>query len=340
MESIQQIAVRAVEEICKTIQAVGLENVGKLAKALLPASTRMTLEIIQSCIEEMDQSLVYAAKVQRRQDGITVKERAVERTVTTELGDLHYRRTYFALPDGSYAYILDHLIGVEAYERFSKELIAEVLQAATVKSYQHAIDSTKQEMSRQTVLNRLVALDDLVTPVERMEETPETLDIFADEDHVHLTPKGRAIVPLVTITEGMDESDPKRHKTIHPIHLAAFGMTAEAFRENVIAVLTQRYDLDKVKQINVHGDGAPWIQALQQLIPHSRLVLDGYHLEKELRSFLRLDGAKQYAAAIRQTMKKDDYEAFERYCESIYAKQTTENGQEKVRDFGVLLLFA
>ena len=85
MESIQQIAVRAVEEICKTIQAVGLENVGKLAKALLPASTRMTLEIIQSCIEEMDQSLVYAAKVQRRQDGITVKERAVERTVTTEL---------------------------------------------------------------------------------------------------------------------------------------------------------------------------------------------------------------------------------------------------------------
>ena len=122
MESIQQIAVRAGEEIFKTIQDIGLEDVGKLTKALLPASTRMTLEIIQSCIEEMDQSLVYAAKAQRRQDGITVKERAVERTVITELGDLHYRRTYFALPDGSYAYILDHLIGVEAYERFSKEL--------------------------------------------------------------------------------------------------------------------------------------------------------------------------------------------------------------------------
>ena len=319
MESIQQIAVKAVEEIFKTIQDIGLEDVGKLVKALLPASTRMTLEIVQSCIEEMDQSLVYAAKAQRRKDRIRVKERAVERTVTTELGDLHYRRTYFALPDGTYAYILDHLIGVEAYERFSKELIAEVLEAATVKSYQHAIQSTKQEMSRQTVHNRLVALDDLVTPVERVEETPETLDIFADEDHVHLTPKGKAIVPLVTITEGMDTSNPKRHKTIHPIHMAAFGMTAEAFRENVNAVLTERYDLDKVKQINVHGDGAPWIEALQQLIPHSRLVLDGYHLEKELRSFLRLEGAKQYAAAIRQAMKKDDYEAFERYCESIYS---------------------
>ena len=86
MESIQQIAVKAVEEIFKTIQDIGLEDVGKLVKALLPASTRMTLEIVQSCIEEMDQSLVYAAKAQRRKDRIRVKERAVERTVTTELG--------------------------------------------------------------------------------------------------------------------------------------------------------------------------------------------------------------------------------------------------------------
>lgn len=334
MESIQQIAVRAVEEIFKTIQETGLNNVGKAVSALAPVASRMTLEIIETCIEEMDHSLVNAAKAQRRKDGITVKERAVERTVTTELGELHYKRTYFAMPDGSYAYILDHLIGVEAYERFSKELIAEVLEAATVKSYQYAIDSTKQEMSRQTVHNRLVALDDLVMPVERAEKTPETLDIFADEDHVHLTPRGKAIVPLVTITEGMDTSNPKRHKTIHPLHIAAFGMTAEAFRENVNAVLTERYDLDKVKQINVHGDGAPWIDALQQLIPHSRPVLDEYHLEKELRSFLRLEGAKQYASVIRQAMKKEDgYEAFERYCESIFQRQTTEKGQENVRDF-------
>jgi len=334
MESIQQIAVKAVEEILKTIQETGLNNVGKAVSALAPIASRMTLEIIETCIEKMDHSLVNAAKVQRRKDGITVKERAVERTVTTELGELHYKRTYFAMPDGSYAYILDHLIGVEAYERFSKELIAEVLEAATVKSYQYAIDSTKKELSRQTVHNRLVALDDLVMPVERAEKTPETLDIFADEDHVHLTPKGKAIVPLVTITEGMDTSNPKRHKTIHPIHIAAFGMTAEAFRENVNAVLTERYDLDHVKQINVHGDGAPWIEALQQLISHSRPVLDGYHLEKELRSFLRLEGAKQYASAIRQAMKKEDgYEAFKGYCESIFQRQTTEKGRENVRDF-------
>lgn len=334
MKSITQIAIKAVEEITKTIQENGMNNIGKTIKTLVPIVSTMTLEIIELCIEEMDQSLVSAAKAQRRIDSITVKERAVERVITTELGDLRYKRTYFALPNGSYAYILDNIIGVQAYERYSKELIAEVLEASTVKSYQHAIESTKQEMSRQTVHNRLVALDDLVMPVERVEETPETLDIFADEDHVHLSPKGKAMVPLVTITEGIDTSNPKRHKTIHPIHIASFGTTAEAFRENVNAVLTEHYDLDKVKQINVHGDGAPWIKSLQQLLPHSRLVLDGYHMEKQLRPFLRLKGAKQYASAIRQAMKKEDgYEAFERYCESIFKLQTSEEDQEKVKDF-------
>ena len=334
MEIIQQIAVKAVEEIFESVKIAGLSDIGKTIKTLTPVVSRTVLSILTAFLEEMDEALVTGAKKLRREDGITVKERCVSRTWLTEMGELTYKRTYFKLRDGSYVYLLDHIIGVESYERISKELVADILQAATVKSYQQAIDSTKQEISRQAVHNRLVALDDLVMSVERMEETPETLDIFADEDHVHLTPKGQAIVPLVTITEGMDVSNPKRHKTIHPFHIGAYGAAADAFKENVVAVLTERYDLGNVKQINIQGDGAPWIQGLQQVIPHSRLVLDGYHLEKELRSFLRLEGAGCYAKAIRDSMcKEDGYEAFERYCESIFSKQTTEKGQDKVRKF-------
>ena len=334
MEIIQQIAIKAVEEIFESVKATGINDIGKTVKALTPVVSRTVLSILTAFLEEMDEALVIGAKALRKEDGITVKERNVPRTWLTELGELTYKRTYFRLRDGSFVYLLDHIIGVESYERISKELVADLLQASTVKSYQQAIDSTRQEISRQTVHNRLVALDDLVMPVERVKDTPETLDIFADEDHVHLTPKGQAIVPLVTITEGIDVSNPKRHKTIHPIHVAAFGMTPDAFRENVLAVLTERYDLDKVKQINIHADCGQWIRGLHQLIPHSRLVLDGYHLEKELRSFLRLEGAGCYAGAIHDSMrKKDGYEAFERYCEAVFSKQTTEKEQKKVRDF-------
>ncbi len=334
MEIIQQIALKTVEEIFESVKISGLNDIGKAIKELKPVVSRTVLSVLTAFLEEMDEALVTGAKALRKEDGITVKERSVPRVWLTELGELTYKRTYFRLRDGSYVYLLDHVIGVESYERISKELLADILQASTVKSYQQAIDSTKQGISRQTVHNRLVALNDLVMPVARMKETPETLDIFADEDHVHLTPKGKAIVPLVTITEGMDESNPKRHKTIHPFHIGAYGTAPDAFKENVVAVLTGRYDLEKVKQINIQGDGAPWIQGLQQVIPHSRLVLDGYHLEKELRSFLRLEGAKPYAKAIRDSMRDEDgYEDFERYSEIIYSRQTTEDGQEKVRKF-------
>ena len=334
MDIIQQIAVKAVEEIYESVKETGLNDIGKTIKALTPVVSRTVLNIVTAFLESMDEDLASGAKALRKEDGITVKERDVPRSWLTELGELTYKRTYFRLRDGSFVYLLDHIIGVESYERISKEVVADILQAATVKSYQQAIESTKQDISRQTVHNRLVALDDLVMPVERVEETPETLDIFADEDHVHLTPKGQAIVPLVTITEGIDISNPKRHKTIHPIHVAAFGMEPDAFKENVLAVLTERYDLEKVKQINIHGDSGPWIRGLQELIAHSRLVLDGYHLEKELGSFQRLEGAGSYAKAIRDSMcKEDGYKAFERYCKAIFIKQTTEKGQDKVRKF-------
>ena len=332
MEIIQQIAVKAVEEIYESVKATGLNNIGKTVKSLRSVVSKTVLNLLTSFLEEMDEALVTGAKALRREDGITVKERGIPRTWLTELGELTYKRTYFRLRDGSFVYLLDHVIGVESYERISKELVADILQAATVKSYQHAIDSTKQEISRQTVHNRLAALDDLVVPVERVENTPETLDIFADEDHVHLTPKGQAIVPLVTITEGIDVSNPKRHKTIHPIHVAAFGMAPDAFKENVLAVLTERYDLDKVKQINIQADGGSWIQGLQQSIPHSRLVMDGYHLEKELRRFLRVEGVN--ARTVRQMLcKKDGYEDFEKYCESIFTDVESDQDQETVRNF-------
>ena len=115
MEIIQQIAVKAVEEIYETIQGTGLNNIGKAIKALAQVVSRTVLNVITAHLEEMDETLVTGAKALRKEDKITVKERAVPRTWLTELGELTYRRTYFKLPDGSYAYLLDHVIGVECY---------------------------------------------------------------------------------------------------------------------------------------------------------------------------------------------------------------------------------
>ena len=123
MAIIQQIAVKAVEEIFESVKASGLNDIGKTIKALTPVVSRTVLKLLTAFLEDMDRSLVTGAKALRREDGITVKERDVPRTWLTELGELTYKRTYFRLRDGSFVYLLDHIIGVESYERISKELV-------------------------------------------------------------------------------------------------------------------------------------------------------------------------------------------------------------------------
>ena len=100
MEIIQQIAVKAVEEIFESVKGTGLSDIGKTIKALTPVVSRTVLSILTAFLEKMDEDLVTGAKALRREDGITVKERNVSRTWLTELGELTYKRTYFRLRDG------------------------------------------------------------------------------------------------------------------------------------------------------------------------------------------------------------------------------------------------
>ena len=90
----------------------------------MPTSHEMVLKILSAVIREMNESLEIEAKAQRRKDGITIKQRGVGRDYETKLGLLHYERTYFQMADGSYVYLIDHLIGVEPYTRISNGLIA------------------------------------------------------------------------------------------------------------------------------------------------------------------------------------------------------------------------
>ena len=87
-EIIAQTAGRLVEEIFKTIEKVGMSNVGKTAEELFAVLKNGTLEVLAAAIGEMD-AAVLSAKKERKSDGLTVKERNVPRTFTTSLGELH-----------------------------------------------------------------------------------------------------------------------------------------------------------------------------------------------------------------------------------------------------------
>ena len=327
---ITQITVSLVEGILKTIEKNGISDIGETAESLLSVLKGGALELLSAVIEETD-SAILNAKKDRKTDGITVKQRNVPRTVITSLGELKFNRTYFQLADGSMAYLTDQLIGIESFERVTKALCAELVQNTATMSMQKAVKVTGAPVSRQTVNNKVLAMKDAVTEVSRVANTPSELHIFADEDHVHLRPKRSAIVPLVTVTEGIDTSDPKRHKTISPVHFQGYGMDNHTFMENVVAAIYEKYDMDNVEKVYIHADGGKWIKTLGALMPKAVFVMDGFHLEKYLKRLFQLKGAAPYASVVCKAIRENDFDSFAKYISSIREKQD-EKGRKELFD--------
>jgi hypothetical protein len=298
-----------------------LQDIGQTAEALFRVVKTETCELLQAILEATDKEIANA-KAERKASGLRVKERNVKRRLQTSLGELEYARTYYETQEGERVYLLDYLIGVESYERVSKALSAKLVNLSAEMSYGKSVKAGEAEVSRQTVSNKVNALKEVVRDVERVEETPEELHLFADEDHVHLKDGRSAIVPLVTITEGIDTSNPKRHQLIDPLHIAGYGMDAEAFNDQVEACVNERYDLNKVKRIYIHGDGASRIVALGERFPNAEHVLDGFHLEKYLKKLGHYNGAAQRMGALRAALKDGNWKTYKKLLGNIYALQT------------------
>ena len=318
---IAQQLVKMQEKILESIHENGLQDIGQTAEALLRVVKTGTCELLQAILEATDNEIANA-KAERKTSGLKVKDRNVKRRLETSMGELEYRRTYYETEDGERIYLLDHLIGVESYERVSKALCAKLVNLSAEMSYGKSVKVGEAEISRQTVSNKVKALKEVVREVERVEETLEELHLFADEDHVHLKDGRSTIVPLVTVTEGIDASNPKRHRLINPLHIAGYGMDAEAFNDQAEACVNERYDLNKVKRIYIHGDGASRIAALGERFPNAEHVLDGFHLEKYLKKLGHYNGAAQRMGALRAALRDGNWKALKKLLGGIYAPQT------------------
>lgn len=58
-----------------------------------------------------------------------------------------------------------------------------------------------------------------------------------------------------------------------------------ALLEEVGQYIEDRYELEKVSQIYLSGDGASWNKAGARFLPNTVFVLDEFHLMKSLKKF-------------------------------------------------------
>ena len=345
--SIQQILTDTLERVMDYYETFGLRELYVMTEDFKAIGEDMMREILRTFFENADKALCEEAKKERKADGFTIKERSVPRAPHTALGELPYKRTYFEAKDGGYVHILDHLLGLDPYVRVDDGVSVGLVNNASVFSFgQSTAIVTGAKISRQTAWKRVQDVGEVAFVPERSGHTPETLHIFADEDHVNLQDGTNTVVPIVTFCAGKDHVSKGRNALIDPVHILGYGLKPEKHWGYVYATMAEQYDMKKVKQIFIYGDGAKWIKGVFDVFPEAVYVMDEYHLEKRLRALLSGEICVTFASRVRAAVGKGDSGAFQKFFYEMLdaVGSTMEEGKgrkkklETVRKNGAFLL--
>lgn len=241
---------------------------------------QVAVKLTEAYAEEIDIAL-YEDKAGRKAAGLAVERKGNKRTLLTDIGEISYKRTYYAQRDGTFDFPVDQVLGIDAYQRVSDRVLLKLTGEVKEGSYSKASKIVAEgNLSRQTVMNAVRRCQ----AAERKKLEPRhvpVLHIDADEDHVSLQNGRTQIVPLVTVYEGIEkigEGKLPRHRCINAFHYSACK-TGEEFWDDVYEQIVSRYDLSGT-QIYLHGDGAGWIKQGLEYLPNSTFVLDSYHKNK------------------------------------------------------------
>jgi len=194
------------------------------------------------------------------------------RTLLTVFGEITFTRTFYTdrFNKGSYCH-LDRFLGLNKHDYFDPYIKATILEYSannsipTVCNMINDLIGNKikfknrvKYLNRQTVRN--IILSSVISkPIKKELKTPDTLYIIADEKWTHTQNNDGCpvMVKSIVIFDGILGT--KRRFLNNKRVFADFK---NGFLDEVLDYLYYTYDMDKIKNIFVMGDGAKWIKAL------------------------------------------------------------------------------
>lgn len=269
------------ESVIKVLEGeTKLDNVVDLVGDMV---NNIGLDTIGAIIDELNDIV---KKSPERSGIYHIHKSTVSRTLVTRFGELEFNRPYYKnIRDKNYVYILDELLGIEKYERVEGNLKGDILDKAVDVSYQKAAELlTPAYLTRQTVKNIIREngkIDNLDLEVEDKKEV-DTIYIEADEDHVALQNGKNKEMKLIYVYDDRTRVSKDRIR-LENIRYFTGEMNPEDIWTEVVTYLDEAYDLDKVRNTYIAGDGANWIKGGTEIIKDSKYVLDHYHLSKYVK---------------------------------------------------------
>lgn len=278
---IAQIAEKFIKKIIENISSG--KTLDEIEPILLKNCKETAVKIVEGYIAVLDKEIL-TDKGTRKKCGYSVERKGDKRRIYTSIGEITYSRTYYKKASGGYEYLTDKFLGVETRERVSVSVKQELVNQAKEVSYGKSTKNvTDNEISRQTVMLS-IRQSRQKQEQTKAQKVVSNLHIDADEAHVTMLGGTKAIVPLISVYEGIEREN-KRGKCKNIFHISEYGMNSEDLWEKASEEIYAKYDLSNTK-IYLHGDGGSWIQKGLENLRNTHFVLDQYHKNKALMGML------------------------------------------------------
>lgn len=331
-----QIIENFTKNVMKKFAQEEILTLDEMERELGEDSSRFIRESLAAYAEMVDQ-LLLAQKRERKEAGVVVHKRGVTREYLGKFGKVEFERSYFKTGEG-YSYLTDKVVGLESYERVSRSLSAELVDRAAIMSYQKsANETTKGEVTKQTVMNKIRQTKGLELMPKGIKKKIKVLYVLADEDHVAMQNGKNVIVPLITVHEGIEKVSKGRNRCKNARHFCEYGKPSDVLWEEVGAWVQEQYDTGYISRIYLHGDGGKWIRKGMEVLPECRFVLDKYHLEKSIKT-VTAGSMKGYSFKVRKAIYRYDLDEFEAAVGDMLTEVESMNQAEKIIKFRTYIL--
>lgn len=266
-----------------------------------------------------------------------------DRKIITIFGEVDFkRRYYFDKLTQERVYLLDEYFKIAPKERLLENVETKLIEEAIETNYEKAgkIVAYRTEISKQTVMNKI---SELRINTQKAEVTKkkivDNIYCIADEDHVHLQ-KGGIEEPRLIVVYDSITKDGKRTKLCNKKHFGGvYKGRIDDLWEEVLTYINDTYELEKVKNIYVLGDGANWIRTGLEWLPKSINVLDKFHLMKAVNGIVGKENKEnikeksEYKRRIYRSFYNQDFKETKEIVYEILAEEmdiTTRKRKEKL----------
>lgn len=285
---------------------------------------------------EYSEEIIFKIKERKEQFESLEKD---DRAITSIFGDIDFKRRYYLdKQTGKRVYLLDEYFKIAPKERLLENVETRLIEEAIETNYKKAgkCAAYKTEISKQTVMNKISELNININELKVLnKKIVDNIYIIADEDHVHLQ-KGGIEEPRLIVVYDSIIKEGKRTKLCNKKHFGGvYKGKIDDLWEEVLTYLDNTYDLEKVKNIYILGDGANWIKTGLEWIPGSINVLDKFHLMKAVNGIVGKENKEnaqekaEYKRRIYKSFYSLDFKETKEIAYEILAEEMDKSVRER-----------